>query len=116
MEEGFGFTDLQGAIRDRDAARLKALWDALVPRWDDHSFYEFIASSPAFARLSFRHREVFGQVGFGTGGWDSDFANTMLEILRVVVTNCDSDQHLILGGAEQVPRGLWNLEDRKSVV
>lgn len=110
LEEGFGFTDLQGAIRDRDAARLKALWDALVPRWDDHSFYEFIASSPAFARLSFRHREVFGQVGFGTGGWDSDFANTMLEILRVVVTNCDSDQHLILGGAEQVPRGLWDLE------
>ncbi len=33
-------------------------------------------SSPppkAFAKLSFHHREVFGQVGFGTGGWDSDF-------------------------------------------
>lgn len=110
LEEGFGFSDLQGAIRDRDTARLKTLWDQIVPRWDDHSFYEFVASSPAFSQLSFRHREVFGQVGFGTGGWDSDFANTMLEILRVVITNCDSDQQLILGGAEQVPRGLWDLE------
>jgi tryptophan 2-monooxygenase len=58
--------------------------------------------------LSFRHREVFGQVGFGTGGWDSDFRNTMLEILRVVLTECDSWQHYIVGGAEQVPRGLWS--------
>ena len=33
---------------------------------------------------SFHHREVFGQVGFGTGGWDSDYPNSMLEILRVV--------------------------------
>src|SRR5256886_17133914 len=31
----------------------------------------------------------------------------MLEIFRVVMTNCDSDQHLIVGGAGQVPRGLW---------
>lgn len=107
LEEEFGFSDLQSAIRSRDVPRLKALWDAIVPRWDDSSFYEFIASSAAFSRLSFRHREVFGQVGFGTGGWDSDFANTMLEILRVVITNCDSDQHLIVGGAEQIPRGLW---------
>ncbi|MGO1523524.1 MAG: flavin monoamine oxidase family protein [Nesterenkonia sp.] len=109
LEEGFGFSDLQGAIRHRDVPRLKTLWDDIVRRWDDHSFYEFVATSDAFSRLSFRHREVFGQVGFGTGGWDSDFANSMLEILRVVITNCDSDQHLILGGAEQVPRGLWDL-------
>jgi tryptophan 2-monooxygenase len=50
---------------------------------------------------------VFGQVGFGTGGWDSDYPNSMLEIFRVVMTNCDSDQRLIVGGAEQVPRGIW---------
>lgn len=98
---------LQDAIRARDTARLKELWNALVVAWDDRSFYEFVASSDEFANLSFRHREVFGQVGFGTGGWDSDFANSMLEILRVVVTNCDTDQRLIVGGAEQVPRGLW---------
>ena len=56
---------------------------------------------------SFRHLEVFGQVGFGTGGWDTDFPNSMLEILRVIYTDCDEDQHLVVGGVEQVPRGLW---------
>jgi lysine 2-monooxygenase len=107
LEQGFGFAGLQTAIRDRDVARLKELWNDIVVLWDDRSFYDFVATSDAFGALSFRHREVFGQVGFGTGGWDSDFANSMLEILRVVVTNCDSDQELVVGGADQVPVGLW---------
>jgi lysine 2-monooxygenase len=101
------FTEIQNAIRVRDVVTLKALWNDLVPRWDDRTFYDFVASSKAFSSLSFRHREVFGQVGFGTGGWDSDYPNSMLEIFRVVMTNCDSDQRLIVGGAEQVPRGIW---------
>ena len=101
------FTDIQNAIRARDVATLKSLWNDLVSRWDDRTFYDFVASSQAFSKLSFRHREVFGQVGFGTGGWDSDFPNSMLEIFRVVMTNCDTDQRLIVGGAGQVPRGLW---------
>ncbi|HEV2538014.1 MAG TPA: NAD(P)/FAD-dependent oxidoreductase [Streptosporangiaceae bacterium] len=101
------FTDIQNAIRARDTGTLKVLWNDLVSRWDDRTFYDFIATSQAFSKLSFRHREVFGQVGFGTGGWDSDYPNSMLEIFRVVLTNCDSDQRLIVGGAEQVPRGIW---------
>jgi monoamine oxidase len=101
------FTDIQNAIRARDVVTLKALWNELVPRWDDRTFYDFIATSQAFSKLSFRHREVFGQVGFGTGGWDSDYPNSMLEIFRVVMTNCDSDQRLIVGGVGQVPRGIW---------
>jgi tryptophan 2-monooxygenase len=101
------FTDIQNAIRARDVGTLKALWNELVPRWDDRTFYDFIATSQAFSKLSFRHREVFGQVGFGTGGWDSDYPNSMLEIFRVVMTNCDSDQRLIVGGVGQVPRGIW---------
>jgi tryptophan 2-monooxygenase len=101
------FKEIQDAIRHRDATALKTRWDELVHAWDDRTFYDFIASAPAFQRLSFRHREIFGQVGFGTGGWDSDFRNSMLEILRVVLTECDCNQHLIVGGAEQLPRGLW---------
>jgi monoamine oxidase len=105
--EGVEFTKIQDAIRARDVTALKSLWNKLVPIWDDRTFYDFVASSEAFSKLSFHHREVFGQVGFGTGGWDSDFPNSMLEIFRVVMTNCDEDQRLIVGGAEQVPRGLW---------
>lgn len=102
------FQEIQKAIRERDVQMLKQCWDTLVQQWDDRTFYDFIATSEAFKGLSFRHREIFGQVGFGTGGWDSDFRNTMLEILRVVLTECDDHQHYIVGGAEQVPRGLWD--------
>lgn len=104
-----GFTEIQDAIRDRDAARVKKLWDELVPEWDGRTFYDFLASSRAFRALPFRSREIFGLVGFGTGGWDSDFPNSMLEILRVVLTDCDTDQQLVVGGADQLPRGLWRL-------
>src|SRR5271168_1660687 len=108
LEQGAEFTALVTAIRERDIAKSKEIWDALVPLWDERTFYDFVASSPAFQKLSFRHREVFGQVGFGTGGWDSDFPNSMLEILRVVVTGLDEGQRLVVGGAEQLPRRLWD--------
>lgn len=107
LEAGSRFSEIQQAIRDRDVPRLKELWNTLVPLWDDRTFYDFVATSKAFAKLSFQHREVFGQVGFGTGGWDSDFPNSMLEIFRVVMTNCDDHQHLVVGGVEQVPHGIW---------
>jgi monoamine oxidase len=107
--EEVGFTAMQDAIRARDVGTLKRLWNEVVPLWDGRTFYDFIATSKAFARLPFRYRELFGLVGFGTGGWDSDFPNSMLEILRVVLTNCDTDQQLIVGGVERLPRGLWTL-------
>lgn len=107
LEEEAFFSELQQAIAQRDVVTIKHYWNILVREWDDRTFYDFIATSRAFQRLSFRHREIFGQVGFGTGGWDSDFRNTMLEILRVVLTECDDHQHYIVGGAEQLPRGLW---------
>ena len=56
---------------------------------------------------SFRHREIFGQVGFGTGGWDTDFPNSILEILRVVYTGADDDHRSIVGGSQQLPLRLW---------
>ncbi|MBO6863950.1 MAG: FAD-dependent oxidoreductase [Alphaproteobacteria bacterium] len=107
LEEGANFTALKDAIKARDKARIKEIWDPLVRDWDERTFYDFVASSPAFQKLSFRHREVFGQVGFGTGGWDSDFPNSMLEILRVNVTDCDSHQRFFVGGVERLPQGLW---------
>jgi len=108
LETGADFSALQNAIRARDVAALKDIWNRLVPLWDERTFYDFVASAKAFQEKSFRHREVFGQVGFGTGGWDSDFPNSMLEILRVVATGLDDRQNLIVGGVEQLPRGIWN--------
>ncbi|MEV6908290.1 NAD(P)/FAD-dependent oxidoreductase [Amycolatopsis sp. NPDC051071] len=96
---------MRGAIQRRDITTLKAVWNRLVHEYDDQSFHGFLASSPGFQ--SFRHRELFGQVGFGTGGWDTDFPNSVLEILRVVFTDADENQVRIVGGAQQVPRLLW---------
>lgn len=107
LEQDANFSAMQTAIRNRDVKQIKQIWNELIPIWDDRTFYGFIANSAAFRKHSFRHLEVFGQVGFGTGGWDTDFPNSMLEILRVAYTNCDEDQHFIMGGVEQVPRKLW---------
>ena len=107
LEESTNFSALKNAIRARNPAEIKAIWNPIVRDWDERTFYDFVSSSSAFQSLTFRHREVFGQVGFGTGGWDSDFPNSMLEILRVNVTEQDENQRFILGGVEQVPQRLW---------
>ncbi|HJQ06929.1 MAG TPA: NAD(P)/FAD-dependent oxidoreductase [Nocardioides sp.] len=102
-----GFAEMQRAIVERDVPRIKEMWDRLVRELDDETFSGFLATSKAFATRSHRHREAFGQVGFGTGGWDTDFPNSMLEILRVIFTNADEDHQMIHGGAQQLPVGLW---------
>lgn len=105
--------EMQQAIRTRDVAGIKGIWDELVERLDDTTFYGFLAASPAFR--SFRHREIFGQVGFGTGGWDTDYPNSILEILRVVYTAADDDHLSIVGGSQQLPVGLWHAVPEGSV-
>ena len=56
------FEEIQTAIKARDVKAIKQQWDKLVHEWDDRTFYDFIATSPAFKKLPFRHREIFGQV------------------------------------------------------
>jgi tryptophan 2-monooxygenase len=102
------FEQMQEAIRTRDARRIKELWDRLVEELDEETFYGFIANSKAFKDAGFAHREAFGQVGFGTGGWDTDFPNSILEILRVVYTDADDQHRLIVGGAQRLPQALWH--------
>ncbi len=97
---------MNDAIRRRDTAAIKAIWNPLVRALDDESFYGFLARSPSFQ--SFKYREIFGQVGFGAGGWDTDFPNSMLEILRVVYTGAEDDHRLVVGGSQQLPQRLWS--------
>jgi tryptophan 2-monooxygenase len=108
LDEGAHFAALQAAILSRNASAVKSIWNPLVQRLDEESFYGFIAKSTAFKRLGFRAREIFGQVGFGTGGWDTDYPNSILEILRVVATGADEDHQSVIGGIEQLPRRLWS--------
>ncbi len=115
LEDCAQFSAIQQAICNRDVKGVKEIWNRLVPLWDDRTFYDFLATAPSFVSKSFRHLEAFGQVGFGTGGWDTDFPNSMLEILRVVITNCDEHQRYVVGGVEQVPRRLWRDQPAKLV-
>lgn len=111
LEEGARFSDMRRAIQERDTSTIRAIWSRLVEALDDQTFYGFLCASPAFA--SFRHREIFGQVGFGTGGWDTDFPNSILEILRVVYTGAEDDHQEIVGGSQQLPERLWSREPAK---
>ena len=113
LEEGADFSDMQRAMRERDVPRIREIWSQLVEKLDNQTFYGFLCDSPAFK--SFRHREIFGQVGFGTGGWDTDFPNSILEILRVVYTGADDDHRGIVGGSQQLPLRLWEREPVKVV-
>lgn len=105
LEEVAEFSAMTDAIRRRDIAVIKAIWNRLLQEFDDESFYGFLAHAPSLR--SFRHREVFGAVGFGSGGWDTDFPNSVLEVLRVVYSGADVDHQRILGGCQQIPEGLW---------
>jgi len=115
LDKGANFAALQAAILARSPSAIKSIWNPLVERLDEESFYGFIARAPLFKRLGFRHREIFGQVGFGTGGWDTDFPNSILEILRVVATGAEDDHQSIIGGAEQIPRKLWSHAPEKLI-
>ncbi|UJR38796.1 hypothetical protein I4U23_031461 [Adineta vaga] len=97
--------EMQTAIRNRNVYTIKKLWNSLVKRLDSQTFYGFLCNSPLFK--SFQHRELFGQVGFGTGGWDTDFPNSILEILRIVYTGFDDDHYFITDGCQQLPLHLW---------
>ncbi|SES30710.1 flavin monoamine oxidase family protein [Streptomyces qinglanensis] len=113
LEEGADFSAMQEAIRERDVPRIREIWSRLVEKLDNQTFYGFLCDSAAFS--SFRHREIFGQVGFGTGGWDTDFPNSILEILRVVYTGADDDHRGIVGGCQQLPLRLWEHQPDKLV-
>ncbi|MEV8149166.1 FAD-dependent oxidoreductase [Arthrobacter sp. NPDC080073] len=108
VNDGAAFQEMQEAIRARDTQRIKELWNELLPLLDEQTFYGFIAASKSFKEAGFAHREAFGQVGFGTGGWDTDFPNSILEILRVVYTDADDQHRLITGGAQRLPEALWH--------
>jgi tryptophan 2-monooxygenase len=105
LRESAELPAMDDALRRRDVTTIKAVWDRLVAALDDTSFYGFLAASPFFT--SFNHWEIFGQVGFGTGGWDTDFPNAVLDVLRIVLTGANEDQVTIVDGCQRLPERLW---------
>ncbi|MEV0388912.1 FAD-dependent oxidoreductase [Nonomuraea sp. NPDC050643] len=102
--EQIGFTDLVKAIESGDTEGVKRIWNPLVRRYDSTSFFEFLVESGTMTREQIR---VFGLVGFGTGGWDSFYDISWLEMLRMLVTGMDSDQLLLVEGSSAFAEGFW---------
>lgn len=115
LQERAALVEMQEAIRARDYATIKRLWNELVPTFDGMSFYGYLSSSKAFSELPYEAREIFGQVGFGTGGWDTNFPDSILEVLRIVYGNSDDDHQRIEGGAISVAHRLWAHEPESLV-
>lgn len=107
----FHFHELETAMTEGsiDQKAIKRLWNAIVHcgagrSWDDVSFYQALLQESGWSREQIN---LFGQIGFGTGGWNTDYPNSILEVLRVLYTGLDASHRLMYQGADALPRALW---------
>jgi len=102
------FTEMENAMSagSIDQVLIKQIWDNILSEgWDNLSFHAAMVEQ---ARWSAADINVFGQIGFGTGGWNTDFPNCFLEVLRVLYTGLDINHLLMRDGADQLPQRLWS--------
>jgi tryptophan 2-monooxygenase len=101
------FQEMERAMSEGsvDQALIKRLWNAILAEdWDDLSFYAAMVEKAKWSRKDI---DLFGQIGFGTGGWNTDYPNCFLEVLRVLYTGLDANHTLMYDGSSELPRRLW---------
>ncbi|CAI8802311.1 FAD-dependent oxidoreductase [Pseudomonas chlororaphis] len=110
--ENYHFKDLEKAMTEGsiDQQKIKQLWNAIVKpqsgtSGDDVSFYAALLENSGWSKADI---DLFGQIGFGTGGWNTDYPNSILELLRVLYTGLDADHQLMLDGSSSLPQRLWS--------
>ncbi|MBV6290472.1 flavin monoamine oxidase family protein [Pseudomonas aegrilactucae] len=108
----FHFEEIEQAMTEGsiDQPAIKRLWNAIVKRdngssWDDASFYQALLQESGWSKAQIN---LFGQIGFGTGGWNTDYPNSILEVLRVLYTGLDASHQLMHQGADALPKALWS--------
>ena len=106
LETYFEFNKMQTALKSGDTATIKQIWNDRVVKYDNVSFHRFLVD----AGFTFEEIYIFGQVGFGSGGWNTDYPNSILEILRVVYTNADDSHQRLVEGTASLVRGIWECE------
>ncbi|WP_189395024.1 flavin monoamine oxidase family protein [Pseudomonas laurentiana] len=103
------FTEMERAmsVGTVDQALIKTIWNTIlqVHDWDNLSFHAAMVEE---AEWSAEAINLFGQIGFGTGGWNTDYPNSFLEVLRVLYTGLDTNHRLMYDGASALPTRLWN--------
>lgn len=102
------FTEMEKAMSEGsiDQAKIKTLWNAILDAgWDNLSFFAAMVEEAGWSREDI---DLFGQIGFGTGGWNTDYPNCFLEVLRVLYTGLDTNHKLMFDGSSELPTRLWN--------
>lgn len=79
-------------------------WQDHVEQFKDTSFYE-ILKKHGFSKTDI---DLFGSLGIGTGGFDSMFPISFLEIFRLAALGWETGQRLVKGGVGQIPESFWN--------
>ncbi|WP_426130630.1 FAD-dependent oxidoreductase [Pseudomonas sp. DWP1b1] len=102
------FTEMEAAMSEGsiDQAKIKTLWNAILDAgWDNLSFFAAMVEQAGWSREDI---DLFGQIGFGTGGWNTDYPNCFLEVLRVLYTGLDTNHKLMFDGSSELPTRLWS--------
>ena len=86
-----------------DPKARRCQWQAYVRRYSSKSFYEVLHEQG----LSPKEIKLFGHLGFGTGGFDSLYPVSFIEILRGVICRWYEDQRLVKGGIDQLAQNFW---------
>jgi tryptophan 2-monooxygenase len=78
-------------------------WSSLVDIYNKKSLYEVLVEFG----WSTEQIQLFGYIGIGSGGFDSLFGASFLEIIRIEIQQLETDQQLIISGTQQIPERLW---------
>lgn len=104
---------MTGDIDNDKQKNIKDVWNELLngdgqlnEKWDDLSFYGALTKISGWSPEQIN---LFGQIGFGTGGWNTDFPNSILEVMRVLYTGLDVDHRLMFDGTSALPNKLITL-------
>ena len=105
-QQPINFREMEAAMSEGsiDQAKIKTLWNAILDAgWDNLSFFAAMVEQAKWSREDI---DLFGQIGFGTGGWNTDYPNCFLEVLRVLYTGLDTNHKLMYDGSSELPRRL----------
>ncbi len=78
-------------------------WQDYVEQFKDQSFLEILMKQ----EFSKEETDLFGSLGIGTGGFNSMYPVSFLEIFRLAALKWETDQRLVKGGVGQIPDNFW---------
>lgn len=83
-----------------------AAWKQVIDKYCQTSFHRALVDDG----WNYSEINLFGSLGLGTGGFDSIYHSSFLEVLRIELCHWEDNQQLIIGGADQVTTSLWTSE------